>query len=216
MDTNIKTIEHVNLILDEIHEAFFDIPFDNSAYQTEVFVLAASITPERAYRSIGLRMSAKIRALQESQHTLAEHQIDVDETTEKIAAGKLDKFEIRREKIKQEKAIIGLQFSSKLVNDSIIELNILYKHFKALPKFTREQFEAGERRHFTERLTRQHSLSGDQQSLINMDEDTQALLSFEKETEFIDNIDEETLQLLHKKSINIRENQQEYKEKQLK
>jgi len=204
--TIIKTIAHVDSILDEINQAFFDIPFENSQFQTEAFVIAAAITPERAYRSIGLRMFAKIRALQESKFHRLNNEIDLDEIDEKIAKGSLDKYELRRETVKREKTKAEIQYSDKLINDAITELNILYKHFKALPKFTREQFEAGEKQHFIERLSRQHELSGDQQSLINLDEDMKALDVFEEETKFIEIVDNTHLRLLHNKALNIRAN----------
>jgi hypothetical protein len=35
------------------------------------------------------------------------------------------------------------------------ELNILYAHFQKLPRYTREQFELGEREHFDIKLNRQ-------------------------------------------------------------
>lgn len=182
MASNLKTIEHVDNILDEINEAFFDIPFENSTFQTENFVIAAALTPERAYRSIGLRMSAKIQALQEAKFSRLNHQIDLDEIDEKIANGELNKFDVRREGVKREKAKAEIQYGDKLINDAIVELNVLYKHFKALPKFTREEFEAGEYVHFTRRMERQHKLSGDQQSVVNMNEDIKSLLKFEEIT----------------------------------
>ena len=215
MNKILKTIEQVDSILDEVNEAFFNIPFENSAYQTEKFVIAASITPERAYRSIGLRMSSKISALQEAKYRRLDNEIDLDEIDEKIELGKLDKFDIRREQVKRDKAAAEIKYADKLINDAIMELNVLYKHFKCLPKFTRAQFEAGEQRHFTERLSRQHQLSGDQQSLINMDEDIKALLSFEAETEYVEQISDEHLELLHGQLSNILENREQEKPRAL-
>lgn len=206
MASVIKTIEQVDSILDEINEAFFNIPFENSAFQTEKFVIAAAITPERAYRAIGLKMQAKISALQEAKYRRLNYQIDIDEMDEKIASGNLSKYDIRRENLKREKASTEIQYADKLINDAITELNILYRHFKALPKFTRAQFESGERRHFIERLSRQHELSGDQQSMINMGEDTKALAAFEEATKDTDHIRDERLELLGKQALNIRDN----------
>ena len=206
MASELKTIEQVDSILDEVNDAFFDIPFENSAYQTEKFVIAGSITPERAYRTIGLRMSNRIQALQEAKFSMANYQIDLDEINAKIEAGRLNQYDLRREDAKREKTKGEMAYSKKLINDAITELNVLYKHFKALPKFTREQFEAGERRHFTERLSRQDVLSANQQSLINMDEDTNALVEFEQHTLGVDVISDEQLAEWHKRLTNIREN----------
>jgi len=204
--TILKTIEQVDSILDEVNEAFFNIPFENSAFQTEKFVIAASITPERAYRSIGLRMSSKIRALQEAKYSRLNNEIDLDEINEKIASGDLDKYDLRRENVKRQKASADVNYCDKLINDAITELNVLYRHFKALPKFTRKQFEAGEKRHFTERLSRQHVLSGDQQSMINMEEDSVALIEFEKASSKYDVISDERLENLNNQLTNVREN----------
>lgn len=206
MASDLKTIEQVDEILDEVNEAFFDIPFENSAYQTEKFVIAASITPERAYRSIGLRMANRIQALQEAKFTTLNHQIDLDEMNDKIAAGELTQYDMRREDAKREKTKGDMAYSKKLINDAIVELNILYKHFKALPKFTREQFEAGERRHFMERLNRQDVLSANQQSLIHMNEDADTLTAFEGVTKDIDYINDERLESLNNQALNIRDN----------
>lgn len=206
MGTELKTIQQVESILDEIDEAFFNIPFENSAFQTEQFVIAAAITPERAYRSIGLRMFNRIRALQEAKYKLIEYQIAIDEADEKITTGELNAFDIRRENLIRLRAKEGKSGSDKLINDALVELSVLYKHFKSLPKFTREQFEAGEQRHFVERLTRQHHLSGDEQSLANMDTDFPALLNFEKSTAELDHIEDAQLEELHKQLPNIEAN----------
>lgn len=209
---SIENIEQVDDILKEVNDAFFDIPFENSQFQTEAFVIAAAITPGRAYRAIGLRMSNKIRALQEAKFTRLNNEIDIDEIDEKISNGSIDKYELRREGLKRERAVVEIRYTDKLINDAITELNVLYKHFKALPKFTRAQFEAGEKQHFTERLSRQHELSGDQQSMINLSEDMVSLIEFEEQTRDTDHIKDEKLLLLSKRSTNIRENRQEEQE----
>ena len=80
--------------------------------------------------------------------------------------------------------MIADSWQSKLVNDTIEELNILYKHFKSFPRYTRDQFESAERLHFEQRLTRQAiGLDGAKSSMINMNEDLSALLNFEKKGE---------------------------------
>jgi hypothetical protein len=73
-------------------------------------------------------------------------------------------------------------WQSKLVNDCVIELNNLYKHFKSLPKFTREQFEEGEKLHFDQRLNRQAlGLDGPREALINMNQDVLAISNYEEQ-----------------------------------
>ena len=205
----ITTYEEAESILDEIDKAFFDIPFGNSAYQTETFVLAAAITPERAFRAIGLEMSDKIRSLREAKFKQKEFEIDRDEAAAKLESGELSEFDQRREQLKMERAEAELPFTKKLINDALVELNLLYKHFKALPKFTREQFEAGEQMHYIERLARQHHLSGNQLSLYNIEHDLDALLKYEAVTECIESADSETLAQLREQLPNVKANAQE-------
>ena len=66
--TSLTTVNTDNAaeVIREIEDAFWNIPFENSAFQTENFVLAAQITPERAYRAIGLRMHKKLIVVQEA------------------------------------------------------------------------------------------------------------------------------------------------------
>lgn len=175
-------------VIKEIEDAFWDIPFENSAFQTENFVLAAQITPERAYRAIGLRMHKKLIVVQEAIIGQEKAKIELEQLQEKLASPDYDKYEKRIMELEQQKRDINKRFHQKLLNDAIVELNVLYKHFKALPKYTREEFEAGERRHYLERLNRQAlGLSGAKESLINMVDDAQALNKFESDFKLIAN-----------------------------
>lgn len=181
MATSLVTLENTQDIVKELEEAFFDIPFENTAFQTEKFVLAAALTPERAYRAIGLRMMSKISAVRSAKFSRLENEIDLDEIADKIANGNLNEFDVRREKLKQQKLDEEKGFSDKLIHDALVELNLLYKHFKALPRFTREEFEAAEHTHFTLRLNRDLQLNASEQSLMDMEYDMQNLLSHEQE-----------------------------------
>lgn len=175
------TQETADDVIKELEDAFYDIPFENSKFQTEAFVIAAQITPERAYRSIGLRMMAKLRALNEAKFNRMKQQIDIDEIEYKLNNSELDPFERRRQELKKQEILSGNYWSDKLINDAIEELNVLYKHFKTLPKFTREQFESAEKLHFEQRLNRQVlGLSGAKESLVNMHDDMKALENYEQ------------------------------------
>lgn len=55
-DNALITLDTVNDIVSELYESFDNIPFENSDFQNENFVISSQITPERAYRAIGLRM----------------------------------------------------------------------------------------------------------------------------------------------------------------
>lgn len=188
MTTSLTTISTDNAadVIAEIESAFYDIPFENSAFQTENFVIAGQITPERAYRAIGLRMHKKLIAVQEALIGREKGEVEEEELREKIESPDYNRFEKRKFELDLKKRQIYKPFTDKLLNDAITELNILYKHFKALPKYTREEFEAGERRHFLEDLNRKAlGLDGAKSSLINMIDDVAAMEKFENDFKLI-------------------------------
>ena len=173
---DIITTDNVTDVVKEIEEAFFDIPFENSQFQTEHFVINAQLTPERAYRAIGLRMHNRLRALREAQFSRMREDVDIDELRAKLSLSETNKFDRRRYEIDIQQKLSNRAFTEKLINDAIAELNVLYHHFKRLPKFTRQQFEAGERSYFHESLTRQmKGIVGAAESLTNMQGETSAL-----------------------------------------
>ncbi|MEM2159361.1 MAG: hypothetical protein QXN55_00190 [Candidatus Nitrosotenuis sp.] len=183
MSNEISTVttENVNDVIEELNKAFYDIPFENSAFQTENFVIAGSITPARAYRSIGLRMMTKLNALREAKYSRMRMDIDIEELQEKINNPNTSKFDRRRAEIDIQEKLESLPYTNKLINDAITELNLLYAHFKALPKYTREQFEKEEAVHFEQRLQRQiQGKDGAVESLINMQHDIKNILGFEE------------------------------------
>jgi len=159
-------------VLQELEEAFFDIPFENSNFQNRAFVVAAQQTPARAYRAIGLRMHAKIRAVKEYQYAQAKLAIDIEEREAKIADENTNPFDRRRLELENTKARDESGWGQKLLNDALRELDCLYAEFKKLPRYTREQFEAEEAKHFEGRLSRQLLPGGGaKESLDNMNVD---------------------------------------------
>jgi len=175
-------------VIKEVQDAFYDIPFENSAFQTENFVIAGQITPERAYRAIGLRMNKKLIAVQEALIGKEMQKVEEEEIRAKLESPDYNQFEKRKFELELQKRQINKPFGDKLLNDAIKELNVLYKHFKALPKYTREQFEAGEKRHFLENLNRQAlGLQGAKESLINMFDDISSIEKFENDFKLISN-----------------------------
>lgn len=190
-------------VIKEVQDAFYDIPFDNSAFQTENFVIASQITPERAYRAIGLSLNKKLIALQEALINEEKTKVELEELQEKIDSPDYNRFEKRRFELKIQTIKVNEPFGKKLINDAIVDLNVLYKHFKSLPRYTRQQFEAGEKRHFLESLNRQSlGVSGAKESLINMFDDVQALENFESNFKLIaNNYNNELLQDLNEKTL---------------
>ena len=153
-------------------------------FQVRNFIIAAALTPERAYRAIGLRLQNRLRALQEAKFGALREQIDIEELKEKIEDTNTSKFDRRRAQIDIDQKISNQAFTSKLINDAITECNVLYSYFKQLPKFTREEFEAGEELYFTKRLTRAiDNVQGASESLVNMQTDLPALMQYLEDEE---------------------------------
>ena len=166
--TALMSVNQVGDVLQELEDAFFDIPFENSNFQNEAFVVAAQQTPARAYRAIGLRMHSKIRAVKEYQFQQELNQVDIDEKEAKIADPDTSEFDRRRLRIEIMKIQDGKAWGEKLLNDALRELDCLYAWFKKLPRYTREQFEREEFAHFELKLTTQLKAPGAHESLLNM------------------------------------------------
>ena len=156
-------------VIEEYEEAFFDIPFGNSRFQIENFIINAAHTPERAYRAIGLTMRAKIQALREAYYNLKRQEVDIGEAQEKVDSQCHTKWEKKRALIDIEQKEEMKRDTKKLINDALAELSYLYAAFKKMPRYTREQFEAGERKHFEIRLNKMAlGIQGPFESLDNM------------------------------------------------
>ncbi len=163
-------------VIEEYDKAFFDIPFGNSAFQIENFIINAAHTPERAYRAIGLTMRAKIQALKEAYYNLKKQEVDIEELQEKASANWVTKWEKKRAAIDLEQKQEMKSDTMKLINDALAELSVLYSVFKKMPRYTRQQFERGEKEHFRIRLTKQAlGLNGPLESLDNMGENPGSL-----------------------------------------
>lgn len=168
---SVITEDNYQQVIDEMDRAFFDIPFENSRFQTENFVIGGSITPERAYRNIGLRMYNRIQALEEARYNLEKENIDIEELQFKINNPQTTNFDKRRYQLDIDFKLRNRPFTAKLINDALAELNVLYAHFNALPKYTREEFEQGELAHFDEKLNRQRvGVQGPMEALTNMED----------------------------------------------
>ncbi len=156
-------------VIEEYEEAFFDIPFGNSQFQIENFIINQAHTPERAYRAIGLAMRAKIQALREAYYTLKKQDIDIEEAQEKIEGKYFTKWEKKRAAVDLEQKQEMRRDTKKLVNDALAELSFLYAAFKKFPRYTRLEFEAGEEKHYRIRLMKQAlGIQGPLESLDNM------------------------------------------------
>jgi hypothetical protein len=156
--------------IEEIENAFFDIPFENSDFQNANFVLAAQLTPARAYRALGLRMSAKLRAIDELKFARQLEEVDIEEKQAEIQSVDTTDFNKRRAQIGIDKILSTRNYTNKLLNDAVHDLNFMYAQFKRYPQYTREQFETEEELHFEQSLSLQIESQGNGavQSLCNM------------------------------------------------
>ena len=161
MSTNKQLViakENAEAVLKEIQDAFYDIPFENSKFQTEYFVLASQVTPERVYRALGLSMYNKLITVQQALIQREMRDLEEEEILDKISKLDANSYEARKLKLDLKLKNVGKPFEDKLLNDAICELNILYSHFIKMPRYTREEFEAGEKQYHVEKSVR--ALSG--------------------------------------------------------
>ncbi|CAB4140517.1 hypothetical protein UFOVP405_50 [uncultured Caudovirales phage] len=168
-------------ILEEIENAYFDIPFGNTDFQCENFVIANAITPARAYRIIGLQIQTLLASIEETKYSEKIKQIDIMELEEKLNDPSISKYEKMRDEIKLERLKKPDTWHQKLVNDTIRQLNLYYAHFKRLPKYTREQFEQQEKLYFEQSQRRQMlGVTGAKEAIMNMIDDKKTIEQFEK------------------------------------
>ena len=63
---NKVTLENSLDLLEMLDETYSDIPMENSDFQIKNFVINSSITPERAFRSIGLNLRSLLERLNDA------------------------------------------------------------------------------------------------------------------------------------------------------
>jgi cell fate (sporulation/competence/biofilm development) regulator YmcA (YheA/YmcA/DUF963 family) len=179
--TSLKTLEDTSSTMEKLERRFFDIPFENSDFQNTAFVVGAQITPERAYRAIGLRIHSKLRALQENYFNERLNDIKIGELQELIDSPDTSKWDKMRHQVEIDRILSGNSYMEKLKNDAMREIACLYSHLEKLPEYTREEFEAGELQHFIETSKRQvNNVTGGHESLVNMLKDVPALEAYKE------------------------------------
>lgn len=164
------TISLKKFPLEEIYKSFEGVPFENSDFQEENFATVnAGITPERAFRSVCLRLRAKLAALQEAYYGQKKLLIDLEELQEKIDNPQTNKFDRARAEIDLEQKQAQKFDSDKLIGDALHTVEFLYGWWQKLPHPTRAEFEAKEEEYFIQSMYRQtHGLVGPRESLVNM------------------------------------------------
>ena len=126
-----------------------DIPFENSYAQTRS-VINSALVPQKAFKVIGLRLTKRLNDLKvcSIKREQVENEIDLlkyernhlkhkDATLKLLHQKRLDLV------IKEKTACFD--YENKLAGDCIAELKHLYRMIKNLPKYTREEFEEGEK-----------------------------------------------------------------------
>ena len=165
-------------ILNDIEQRSSEIPFGNSDFQTDNFVIAGAITPARAYRAILLQLRSRLDAIHKTKFSRDLQKIDIAEMAEQIKSWKTGKWEKQRLKTRIAEAHYDFSQSEKLIKDAIHEIGLLYNRLQSFSHFTREEFEAEEKQHFEERLTRQiKGITGAAESLENMYTDAPILIN---------------------------------------
>ena len=174
------TLQNSNSILKDLKDAFYDIPFGNTKFQTEMFVIASQITPSRAYKTIGMQLIIAIETMQNQLYEIEIENIKIEQLKEEINSGELNKFDKRIKEIELQRKINSINSHEKQFNDSLHEMNILYSHLQKFPKYTREEFEAQEYLYYEQSLQRQIlGLTGAKEALINMIDDKKTIEQFE-------------------------------------
>lgn len=179
----ISTIDENNYedVLKEIEATYWDIPFGNTDFQCENFVIAASITPERAFRTIGLQLQGLITNLRQIKHDQHLLEIEIEELQEKINNPDTNKFDRKRAQAKLNLIHSNSKWNQKTVLDLIRQLQIYYKHYQMFPKYTREQFEKGEEIYFEQSQRRiMLGITGAKEAIMNMNDDKKTIEKFEK------------------------------------
>ena len=154
------SIDNIHNAIAEINERFYDIPFGNSEFQNENFIINAEQTPGRAYRHIGLRIYSKLTAINELKYGRKKSEVDLQELKEKVKDRDTTKFDKMRAEIEIEEKLSMVGYTDKLLNDAIAELNYLYGRLREFPEYTREEFEAEERIHFESKFNLALSTAG--------------------------------------------------------
>lgn len=192
-------------ILEEVSELSNQIPFGNSKFQTEKFIVASSITPARAYRSILLNLKESLSKISSSYDSLRLSEKNFEKEIEKLKAqAKKTKDSLKKEILNNEirRMVVNKKLERKTLDDLVEEAKVLYYHLNKLPKYTREEFEKAEGIYYLESLKRQAmGLTGAKNSLLSMFEDIKALENFEEKYEALPEDQKHLLEKITEESL---------------
>lgn len=201
LDTAEKCLD----MLEDIQDRLSQVPQGNSQFQTEKFIIASSITPERAYRNILVNMRGDLEVVYSNLEELKKLEKKFEEESvvaeEKIKNSKDDqeiseiKRYMRRDRLEIEKV-------KCTIRDAIHNINVMDEHLQKMPRYNREQFEYGEGRYYLEHLKRQAmGLDGAKSSLLAMFDDMKALENFEEKYKALPKDQQHLLQKITEESL---------------
>lgn len=174
-------------LISKLEEQFYDIPFGNSGYQIQQFVLNEQITPGRAYRAIGLNMLSLIDTLKLNGYKKQRADIKLKYREKELNTLDPDTVEAELLALKIARDKEANNSLNKLINDAVTELNVYYKELKKYPEYSRKRFEDEEALHFHLKLNRQLETedNGAIASLMNIKIDSITLEHMLKNTEYL-------------------------------
>lgn len=143
-----------------------DVPFGNSLYQSQCFIINQSYTKARALRACGLALNSSIRGLRDLEISQARKTIDIEELEERLKT-ETNPFEVRRIKLTIQEKRSDDAISAKLLKDAIYEIEYFRGVMDKLPKMNREEFELAEPEYYKRTLTRQAIGVGEAQNSLN-------------------------------------------------
>lgn len=146
------TVSNSQDVFNDITKRMWNIPFDNSQFQNENFIINSAGTQERAYRSAALRLQNRLEALKHAHFTERKTAVKLKQLERKLETEQ-DDLECELIRIEIEEILSGKAYSDKLVNDAIVEANQLYQFISSCPEYTREDFENAERKYFEKKLS---------------------------------------------------------------
>lgn len=163
--------------LKELMEDFADIPFGNTDYQIEHFVISPQKTPARAYRTIGLEMISLIDSFYSSMDAFLglEHRLKKLDKKIKKATENNNEHKLLRLSVQKSQIIHNLNYSKKLLFDLEKRFNLYYEKYKAFPKITLEEFNAQEPMFHNLDLIQQINFGGAGRALENIHTDKNRL-----------------------------------------
>jgi hypothetical protein len=141
-------------LINEVEIAFMDIPMGNTKFQIDNFVMNASITPERKFRTVGLEMRTKLQEINRMKFNLTKLKIDIEEIEFNVEKEE-NPFQKRRLLVDIDMKKSELFSYQKTIKDAVDELKIYYSYFKELPKPSKEEFEIAEETYFALHLHNQ-------------------------------------------------------------